>query len=155
ANSFLVSGKPYKLLLVTTGNISNKDLESHPPLGDAQPVADLLQRHALRVVVPPRPHPDDLPLPRAQVLRQAVDPLLGLLPAGQALLLVKPVARRRLEDLLVARPVSVVARAAPRTYTVPDERRYRYPLRHRAGRHPRRRAAPAAGLRRAAEAGRP
>ena len=27
-NSFLVSQKPYKLLLVSTGNISNKDLEA-------------------------------------------------------------------------------------------------------------------------------
>lgn len=26
-NSFLLSGKPYKLLLITTGNISNVDLE--------------------------------------------------------------------------------------------------------------------------------
>ena len=27
-NSFLVSQKPYKLLLVSTGNISNRDLEA-------------------------------------------------------------------------------------------------------------------------------
>jgi len=27
-NSFLISGRPYKLLLISTGNISNRDLET-------------------------------------------------------------------------------------------------------------------------------
>src|SRR5262245_2100554 len=68
---------------------------THALLGDPELLADLLQRHALGVIVQARSHANDRPLARLQILQETVDTVRGPLGRRQRLVLVTAVVRPR------------------------------------------------------------
>src|SRR5262245_29312654 len=77
-------------------------------LSDAELVADLFEGHVL-VAVEAGPHADDLALARVEVFQQPVNLVGRLFGAGEALTLVTAVVRGDVEELLVARLVTLAA----------------------------------------------